>query len=209
MPEDTWIVVVDGSQLGGEHNAEQVRNIMAKNAGHQLLVWNRTMTTWADPRTLPAFQIVTVPTPPPFASPPPPVFAPAPQYVAPAAGSASQVAVSQARDAFQEDARFFKGLLDFKFEMFITPKIVRVLYIITTVLCALGFIVMVFSGLMQLVAGVRTEYARGTLIISGLAMLIFAPIVSVLQLTLARIFFEVALVFFQIKDNTHKLAHKD
>lgn len=68
MPGETWVVAVDGSQLKGDHDADQVRALVARHPGRQIVVWSESMPEWADPLTLRQFKPL-----PPQPPPPPPV----------------------------------------------------------------------------------------------------------------------------------------
>ena len=61
MAEEKWFVALDGAQIEGEHDAEMIRQLMARNPGKPLVVWNEKMADWADPATLPAFRAAAAP----------------------------------------------------------------------------------------------------------------------------------------------------
>ena len=186
MAEETWFVAMDGRQLEGARPIDEVRELIKANPGKKLMVWNEKMTGWAEPATLPAFrESPAAPAPEPAAATPPP----RPQ---PGAAVAAAVAASApaARETIQHEARFFRGLLDFKFEELITPKIIRTLYIISTALIALGWLAMVVAG---------SRFGGGTAII-GVVYLVLSPVIAILELTFMRMFFELVLVMFRIKD---------
>src|SRR5262249_37249349 len=134
MAEETWFVAMDGKQLEGARPLAEVRDLIRANAGKRIVVWNEKMTGWADPATLPAFRQAAAT--PPAAGPGPPPSAPPPRPHPQAAAAAQAVAAAvassapAAKETLQHEARFFRGLLDFKFEELITPKIIRTLYII-------------------------------------------------------------------------------
>lgn len=69
MANETWLIAVDGRQLDGGHTVEQVREIVSREAGREVLVWTDSMQGWADPATLRQFK----------AAGPPPVPDPAPR----------------------------------------------------------------------------------------------------------------------------------
>lgn len=202
MSEETWIVAIDGQQIEGEHGAEQVRTLMRANPGRQVVVWNDTMTAWADPATLAALRAA-----------PPPAAAPAPAPSARSAPSAASAAVAEfaargpeLKNAIQSDAKFFKGLLDFGFTEFITPKIVRTLYILCAALVALGFLGLVVSAIGMIFTGIRLGSAIS--ILFGVVFLALTPIIAIVQVTLARVFFELVLVLFRIKDGVVRLDER-
>jgi hypothetical protein len=206
MSEETWIVAIDGQQIEGEHGAEQVRTLMRTNPGRQIVVWNDTMTAWADPATLSAFRAAPAPAPRPAA----PSASPAPRPMA-LSGAASAAAEFAARgpelkNAIQSDAKFFKGLLDFGFTEFITPKIIRTLYILSVALVALGFLGLVVSAIGMIFTGIRLGSAIS--ILFGVVFLALTPIIAIVQVTLARVFFELVLLVFRIKDALVHLEEK-
>jgi hypothetical protein len=110
------------------------------------------------------------------------------------------------RNALQSDAKFFKGLLDFSFTEFITPKIVRTLYILSVALVALGFVGLVISALGSILTGIRL--GSGISIVIGIVFLAVTPIIAIVQVTLARVFFELVLLQFRIKDAVVHIEEK-
>ena len=206
MSEETWIVAIDGQQIEGEHGAQQVRTLMRTNPGRQIVVWNDTMTAWADPATLSAFRAAPAPAPRPAA----PSASPGPRPTA-LSGAASAAAEFAARgpelkNALQSAARYFKGLLDFGFTEFITPKIVRTLYILSAALIALGFLGLVGTAISSILMGIRLS--SGFSIIGGVVFLALTPVIAIIQITLARVFFELVLLQFQIKDAVVSIDEK-
>lgn len=193
MSDEKWFVALDGSQLDGEHDAEKVRQLMANSPGRPLVVWNESMAGWADPKTLPAFRVQAA--------------APRPSAPRPSAGSeaareaaeAARAAVPQLKETFREEGPVLKGLLDFKFETFVTPKVVRVLYLLCIVAVAVGLVAMIVSAVAMILGGLGS-FGSGRMAILGIVYLVLSPVIAVIQLTLARIFLEVVLVLFRIKD---------
>ncbi len=202
MSEERWIVAIDGQQIDGEHGAEQVRTLMRTNPGRQIVVWNDTMTAWAEPATLQAFRAAPAPAP----APTPGVatataVSPIPRKVPSAASVAAAEFAARGpelKNAIQSDAKFFKGLLDFGFTEFVTPKIVRTLYILSVALVALAFLGLVVSAIGSILTGIRL--GSGTAILMGIVFLALTPVIAIIQITLARVFFELVLLLFRIKD---------
>ncbi len=197
MSEEKWFVALDGSQLDGEHDMSQIRQLLSLHAGKQLLVWNESMSGWTDPRTLPQFR------PAPSAGGP---VRPAP--AAPAAGPTPLAAAAaargqQAKEAVQAEAKFFKGLVDPSFDTLVTPKIIRTLYIIAMILVALGTIGFMLTGIRTAVSG------GGFGVITGLVMVIIAPIVAIIYLAFIRVSFELAITLFRIKDFVQHIAERE
>ncbi len=85
---------------------------------------------------------------------------------------------------------FFATLFDFGFTSFVTLRFLKVIYAIMVVLILLG-------GLFFLIAGLSTGNSLGIL-----GAIIFAPLVTLVYLVLARISFEVIAMFFRIGENT-------
>lgn len=216
MADSTWFVAVEGNQLGGGHSDEQVKELARTNAGRQILVWREPMVEWVDPKTIPALSgppsasetaAGAVPVPAPRPAPAPaPAKSPSPSpYSSPVRPSAA-AALEDAKGALKEESKFFAGLLDLKFQRLITPKVIGTLYAVALVLIALGVLAMVFSGLAGMVAGARFGGFAGVL--TGVALIVVAPILGIFQAAVLRVFFELALVLFRIKENTEALRTK-
>lgn len=90
---------------------------------------------------------------------------------------------------------FFSSLLDMSFSDFITPKIIKVLFILAIIGSAIW-------ALALLVAGIASGSAGG--ILGGL---IGAPIVFILAVILSRVYLELLLVMFRIAENTGRLVN--
>jgi len=79
------------------------------------------------------------------------------------------------------------------FEEFITPSIIKVLFIIAMVVIGLGVLAIIVMGFM----------ASGAL---GIFTLIGALIGGFLYVLFARVMLEMIVVFFRIRDNTDEIA---
>ena len=96
----------------------------------------------------------------------------------------------------QSPRGFFGKLFDFSFETFITPSIIKVLFILILVVIgigALGFVIAAFSqsavlGLVVLIIGV--------------------PIGGFLYILFARVWLEIVVVLFRIEENTALMAER-
>jgi hypothetical protein len=91
-------------------------------------------------------------------------------------------------------AGFLKALFDTRFGTLITPKIIRVLYIlsiIVLVLAAIGFIIAGFQNSVGL--GIAT-------------LLIFAPLGFLIYLIVARIWLELVIVAFKINESAQQIS---
>jgi hypothetical protein len=201
MSEETWFVAVDGQQVQGARTTEEVRSLMQESPSKKFMVWKEGMAGWADPLTLPAFK--PAPAPPAAAAPTASRAAEAPARAQSPMAAKIAAHAPEARDTVRREAQFLKGLLDFKFEQLITPKIIRTLYLLTMILVGLGFVVMVISALFMIVSGARFG---GSTVIIGILYLVLSPVAAIVQLTFARVFFELVLVLFRIKD---AIVHMD
>jgi hypothetical protein len=91
---------------------------------------------------------------------------------------------------------FWSRLFDLSFEEFITPSIIKVLFIIAMVVIGLGVLAAIVMGFV----------ASGAY---GIFVLIAAVIGGFIYLLLARVFLEMVVVFFRIRDDTEELVrHK-
>lgn len=89
---------------------------------------------------------------------------------------------------------FFAALFDVSFSSFIIPKILRVLFIIGIVFAGLGAIVFLVTSLLQ---GTVTSILMG---------IIVAPIMFLLYAILIRVYCELLLVFFSLRENVQRMA---
>jgi len=97
-------------------------------------------------------------------------------------------------DASLTQAGFFRSLFDLSFKSLITPKIIKVLYLLSMIvigLIALSFIVSAFA----------TSAALGVVV-----LLIGAPLVSLLYLIATRVYLELVIALFRIMENTTELV---
>ena len=89
---------------------------------------------------------------------------------------------------------FLKGLFDTRFGTLITPKIIRVLYILTMIvlaLVAISFIIGAFNN------SVGWGIA---------ALVVFAPLGFLLYLIVARIWLELVIVAFKINESAQQIS---
>jgi hypothetical protein len=87
------------------------------------------------------------------------------------------------------------GLFDFTFEKFITPSIVKIVYIVVIVMAGLMWLGFTIGGLSSGIGGF-------------LFGLIFGGLAAVLMVLFYRIFLELTMILFRIHDNTDILANK-
>ena len=92
-----------------------------------------------------------------------------------------------------EKSGFFGSLMDTRFNNLITPSMVRFLYILLMVVIAIGLVVAIIAGFAD---------SPG----SGVAALIIGPIVALLYLILARVYMELIIVLFKIRESTEQIA---
>lgn len=96
----------------------------------------------------------------------------------------------------QQPRGFFGKLFDFSFEAFITPSIIKILFILILVVIALGALGMII-----------VAFTQG--VVAGLAMLIIGvPIGGFLYILFARVWLEIVVVFFRIEENTAIMAER-
>lgn len=94
-------------------------------------------------------------------------------------------------DVAQETAGFFKALFDFSFTHFVTPIIVKVVYVLITVALVLGWLVFTLISFTQSAGG-------------GLLVLILGAIVVIVYLALARMTLEFYLAIVRMSEDIHK-----
>ncbi len=87
---------------------------------------------------------------------------------------------------------FFSSLFDFNFQSFVTPKIIKVVYVVITALIGLGVLIFLISAL-----------------ISGeplaiIAALILGPIVGLIYLALARMSLELYYAVIRLAEDVHE-----
>ncbi|MFJ9106266.1 DUF4282 domain-containing protein [Streptomyces sp. NPDC102405] len=90
---------------------------------------------------------------------------------------------------------FFADLFDFGFTDFITPKVVKFVYVVVTIIIALAWIFYIILGF-SISAG------------AGLLVLIFGPIIALLWLLVCRITLELAMVIFRIGADLHVVRER-
>lgn len=99
-------------------------------------------------------------------------------------------------DTGNENTDSLKGLFDFSFETFITPSIVRIVYIVVIVMAGLMWLTLTLGGL--------SSGGFGGL----LGGLIFGGLAFIIMVLVYRIFLEITMILFRIHDNTEKMANK-
>ena len=87
------------------------------------------------------------------------------------------------------------GLFDLSFEKFITPSVVKIIYILVMVMAGLMWLFAMIAGLNNGFGGFVGDFLFG-----GLAFLI--------MILIYRVFLELTMILFRINDNTEKMANK-
>jgi Domain of unknown function (DUF4282) len=88
---------------------------------------------------------------------------------------------------------FFEALMDTRFDSLITPSLIRFLYVVAIVILALGTLGAVIAGFAE---------SAG----SGILLLILAPIGALLYLIVIRLWLELIVVVFKIRDAAEEVA---
>ena len=136
----------------------------------------------------------TTPPPPPGATPPPPPgggFAPAPAQ-APVPGPAFAPAT------MPNDPSFWKKLFELDFRHFVTPSVVKVLYILWIVMASIYGLILLIAGL----AGLG-DSDGGSII-----FVLLAPIGWFLMVVYGRVIIEVFIALIRTAQNTTALVER-
>jgi hypothetical protein len=97
----------------------------------------------------------------------------------------------------QQAAGFLSSLFDLSFTNFITPKLIKVLFVISIVLAAFGSLFVVVSG-----------FQAGGLLGGLGALLIVAPILFFFYVMAARVQMEVLIVIFRGAEHLEEIARQ-
>ncbi|WP_192498715.1 DUF4282 domain-containing protein [Ornithinimicrobium pratense] len=89
-----------------------------------------------------------------------------------------------------------KALFDFNFDTFITPKIVKIVYVVATVLVGLATLGMIFSALAMMTDG-------GVAVLLGLIFLVAAPILGLVYLAFIRMSLELYYAVIRLSEDVH------
>ena len=96
----------------------------------------------------------------------------------------------------QSSKGFYGSLFDLSFQEFITPKVIKVLYVIFLVILALG----VLAGLGVAAFGLINGQFEALLV------LLVLPIAIHVYLVVGRIYFELLMVAFGVLENLQQIA---
>jgi uncharacterized membrane protein len=91
------------------------------------------------------------------------------------------------------DKGFFGSLFDFSFTEFITPRIIKLLFVLAIIISGIAALVLFVSGIAGGGAG-------------AFLAIIGAPLLFLLYVIMARVWLELIMVMFHIADNTDKLV---
>jgi hypothetical protein len=93
----------------------------------------------------------------------------------------------------QQRGGFFEALLDTRFDHLITPSLIRFLYVIAIVVLALGALAVIIAGFAE---------SAGT----GIVLLILAPLGALIYLIVTRLWLELIVVAFKIREAAEEVA---
>ncbi|HBR27296.1 MAG TPA: hypothetical protein DD732_09735 [Rhizobiales bacterium] len=88
---------------------------------------------------------------------------------------------------------FFESLMDTRFDSLITPKLITFLYVVSMIVLALGTLAFIIAGFADKAS-------------SGILLLILAPIGALIYLIVIRLWLELIVVTFKIRDATEETA---
>jgi len=88
---------------------------------------------------------------------------------------------------------FFESLMDTRFDSLITPMLIRFLYVV-------GMVVLTIGAIVFIVAAFTDSAGRGIL------TLILAPLVALVYLIVIRLYLELIVVVFKIRDAAEQIA---
>ncbi len=87
---------------------------------------------------------------------------------------------------------FLASLLDFSFASFITPKLIRLLYLV-------GFL----AGLLAAIAAITTAFNFNSGL--GILILLLSPLIFLLTLSYTRVVLELVVIFFRMEEHLRRL----
>jgi hypothetical protein len=94
-----------------------------------------------------------------------------------------------------ENKSFLGSLFDFSFSSFITPKIIKVLFVI-------GLVLVLLLTLFYIIFAFISNIAFGVVV------LILSPIIFLLYMLVVRIYLELLIVIFRIQGDIAEIAHR-
>ena len=96
------------------------------------------------------------------------------------------------KQSIDENKGFFAALFDFSFSAFITTKIIKLLYGLAMIGAGIAALAIILGG-----------FSNG--VGSGLGALILAPILFLVYVSLARIWFELVIVIFRVAEHAKNI----
>jgi len=98
----------------------------------------------------------------------------------------------------QEAAKSFgKALFDFKFEAYVTPRLLGILYGIFLVVLVLGVLVGIGGGLWNAIDALTSSYSSSSRVMAALIQVVVTPFAAALYLLIGRMYFEILAVVFR------------
>jgi hypothetical protein len=88
---------------------------------------------------------------------------------------------------------FLESLMDTRFDSLITPKLIRFLYVVAMIILAIGTIIVIVAAFADKVG-------------SGILALILAPLGALIYLIVIRLWLELIVVTFKIRDAAERVA---
>jgi hypothetical protein len=104
---------------------------------------------------------------------------------------ASSAVTSGAGAITDSSSGFFPALFDFSFNSFVTPKIVRFVYVLATIWAVVMYVIVVISWFTQSVT-------------SGIIALVFGPLIAIIWLAVVRIGLEFGISVVRMSEDVHK-----
>ncbi len=198
MSDQIWHIAQDGQQVAGTHSPIEVVDLVQQGSPTStFLVWRQGQDGWKAPEEVPELGALFAPVAP--AAPPTVTASSTPSVETSSATGARPTPIHQRMG-------FVRSLFDLRFENLVTPKMISVLYAISMVLVGLGLLAMLFSGLTSVVKGVR--YSAWGMAFFGLVWVAISPLLALLYLALIRVFFEVVVILFKIRDDLGTIARR-
>lgn len=96
---------------------------------------------------------------------------------------------------------FFRALFDFQFKEFVVTKVIKILYLLTVIALAIGSLILLVVGLIQIGQPARLGGGAGWLL-----SIIVVPILFVLALIAVRIYFELTIFIFLFFENIRDIT---
>ncbi|MGN6256554.1 MAG: DUF4282 domain-containing protein [Solirubrobacterales bacterium] len=93
----------------------------------------------------------------------------------------------------QSPGGFFEALMDTRFDHLITLSLIRFLYVVAIIILALGTLAVIIGGFAE---------SAGT----GIVLLILAPIGALIYLIITRLWLELIVVAFKIREAAEEVA---